>query len=127
MTQDDAKNPRSLSLAVAADHPRAGAEVDLSFVARGRLHTTHWQLTCFPQTSQETADTGIASGKALFLVPQVLIDALSVESLLQLAENQLAKRLALTRRSRTYPVIGFGRYRARCLDVLGDRLTMDAE
>ena len=56
-----------------------------------------------------------------------MIDALSIQSLFELADDNRPKRLAGTVWTGPAPVIGFGRFPFGFRDILGDRLTMNAD
>ena len=93
VAKHDAKHMRLATLAVRADDRRAGAEIHLSLLARGRFQPTKRRCRLDPQPAHKTLHTVVA-GREVVVGGQILPNPLGREPSVELGQNQLAVRFA---------------------------------
>src|SRR5262245_27062190 len=96
MTEHDAKDVRAPALAIGQNDRRTRAEIDLGFFSRCAFQPAERQDPSRPQATHIATDAVVLAGKTV-LDHQVLVDPLGSQALIQLAENDLAERLAQAR------------------------------
>jgi hypothetical protein len=97
MTQDNTKDVGTTPPTLLVDDRSALAEVNLRLLARCHFDPSEGQRSRLPQPADEPTNTVILPLESVFL-DQILKDPLSRQALVQLADNRLPERLALTPR-----------------------------
>ena len=95
VAQDNAEDVRSTAMSLAVNHPGAPTKIDLGFFAWAAFQTAEGQGSSGLEIMDETADTGITRGEAVF-GHQVLVDPLRGQTQFQLGQNDFAKGFTLT-------------------------------